>query len=34
MNGWKGPREAREMIRITREKYLDAHPERREAKTA
>jgi hypothetical protein len=32
MLGWRGPREARELIRTTREAYLTAHPEMREAK--
>jgi len=27
MRGWKGPREAREAIRKSRERYLQAHPE-------
>jgi inorganic pyrophosphatase len=30
MLGWKGPREARECIRQTREAYLEVHPEKRE----
>jgi inorganic pyrophosphatase len=29
MKGWKGPREAREIIRVSRERYLDKHPEMR-----
>ena len=29
MLGWRGPREARELIRTTREAYLDAHPDKR-----
>jgi inorganic pyrophosphatase len=31
MLGWRGPREARECIRQTRDAYLEAHPENREA---
>lgn len=31
MLGWRGPREARELIRQTREGYLEAHPEQKEA---
>jgi hypothetical protein len=27
MKGWKGPREARDIIRRSRERYLEAHPE-------
>jgi inorganic pyrophosphatase len=27
MKGWKGTREAREVIRRSRERYLEAHPE-------
>ncbi|MGA3236609.1 MAG: inorganic diphosphatase [Bryobacteraceae bacterium] len=30
MLGWRGPREARELIRKTREAYLEAHPEKKE----
>jgi len=26
MRGWRGPREARETIRVARERYLQAHP--------
>jgi inorganic pyrophosphatase len=31
MLGWRGPREARECIRQTREAYLEVHPEQKEA---
>jgi inorganic pyrophosphatase len=31
MLGWRGPREARELIRTTRAAYLEAHPEKQEA---
>ena len=31
MLGWKGPREARECIRQTRDAYLDKHPEQKKA---
>jgi inorganic pyrophosphatase len=27
MHGWRGPREARDVIRKSRERYLEAHPE-------
>ena len=27
MKGWKGPREAREVIRRSRQRYLEMHPE-------
>jgi inorganic pyrophosphatase len=27
MHGWRGPREAREVIRVSRQRYLDKHPE-------
>ena len=29
MRGWKGPREARDLIRQCREHYLEVHPETR-----
>jgi inorganic pyrophosphatase len=25
MNGWRGPREAREVVRVSRQRYLEAH---------
>ena len=31
MRGWKGPRDAREAIRKSRERYLEAHPKPRDA---
>lgn len=31
MKGWRGPREAREAIRRSRERYLEVHPEKRTA---
>jgi inorganic pyrophosphatase len=27
MRGWRGPREARDLIRLSRERYLEKHPE-------
>ena len=27
MRGWKGPKEARDLIRVCRDRYLEAHPE-------
>ncbi len=31
MRGWRGPREARDLIRNARDRYLEAHPEKKEA---
>src|SRR6185295_14173008 len=31
MRGWRGPREAREAIRRSRERFLEVHPEKRTA---
>ena len=31
MHGWQGPREARDVIRRSRERYLEVHPEMRAA---
>ena len=30
MLGWKGPKEARECIRQTRESYLEVHPDKKD----
>ena len=34
MKGWRGPREAREAIRKSRERFLEVHPEKRTAAEA